>query len=426
MRYHRRLGLAVAVAALAGSLAGCGSSAPPIRTGPGVTKEPCPASVDHSHGCIYLGVLSDLSTGPFHTIGIPVTEAQKAFWRRVNENGGIGGYDVDVTTYVRDNHYDPAQHKRLYAEVKDKVLAFAQTLGSPTTAAILPDLKADHIMAVPVSWSSAWAFENNMLTAGANYCFQAMNGVDYEQANFSLKSVMAVHYPGDFGDDSAVGVQTAADAHSLTYTSVPTGQGPEHQAQAIDAIVKKQPDLVVLATGPADAMAIMAQATSRGFKGRFLGTSPVWDKTMLNGPAASTVKSQYLQVYAWKPYSADSPGHTAMRETLGDISPDDSYVTGWVLSYPLKAVLERAVQDRALDRAGLLQAAKETTSVDYEGMLPAKAGNLHGTPNAVAFRESVMATPNEGEYTGLKDVTDFAAGPTADGYTFTSPCYTSR
>lgn len=426
MRHRRRLGLVVAAAALAGSLAGCGQETPSIRTGEGVTKEPCPASVDHSHGCIYLGVLSDLSTGPFHTIGNPVTEAQKAFWRRVNESGGIGGYDIDVTTYVRDNHYDPQTHKRLYEEIKNKVLALAQTLGSPTTAAILPELKADRIMAVPVSWSSTWAFESNVLTAGANYCFQAMNAVDYEEANYSAKSIMAVHYPGDFGDDSAVGVQTAADAHSLTYTSVTTGQGAERQGPAIDAIVKKQPDLVVLATGPADATAIIAQATTRGFKGRFLGTSPAWDKSMLNGPAAATVKSQYLQVYAWKPYSADSPGHTAMRQALGDVTPDDSYVTGWVLSYPLKALLQRAVQDKALDRAGLLQAAKEITSVDYEGMLPAKAGNLHGTPNTVAFRESVMAHPNDGEYTGLKDITDFAAGPTADSYTFTSPCFTGH
>lgn len=425
MRQHRRMSLVLAAAALLGALTACGTGNAAIRTGPGVTKEPCPGSVDHTHGCIYLGVLSDLSTGTFHVLGIPITEAEKAFWRRVNEQGGIGGYDVDVTTYVRDNKYDPQVQKREFAEIKNKVLAFSQTFGSPTTAAIMGDLRAERIMAVPVSWSSAWAFENLILTAGASYCFQAMNAIDYEANTLSPRSVMAVHYPGDYGDDAAAGVRTAAGAHSMTYTSVPTGQGAERQGQAVDAIVRARPDLVVLATNSADASAIMVQANARGFRGRYLGSNAVWDKTLLKGPAAAIVKSQYLQVFPWKPFSADSPGHTAMRQTLGNVDPDDSYVTGWISSYQLKAVLQRAAQDRALDRAGLIQAAKEISSVDYEGMLPTKAGNLRGTPNTVVFRESVIARPDEGEYTGLKVLTDFAAGSTADSYALTAPCYGS-
>jgi ABC-type branched-subunit amino acid transport system substrate-binding protein len=236
---------------------------------------------------------------------------------------------------------------------------------------------------------------------------------------------MAIHYSGDFGDDAAAGVKAASDAHSLTYVSVPTGLGADRQGAAIDAILKDKPDLVVLAAGPIDATVIMTQATARGFKGHYLGTNAAWDKTLLKGPAASIVKTQYLLVFPWKPYSADSPGHTAMREALGDVTPDDSYVTGWINSYALKAVLQKAAADRALDRAGLIQAAKEITSVDYEGMLPSKAGNLHGTPNSVAFRQSVIARPDEGEFTGLKALTDFASGSTADGYSLTTPCYAS-
>ncbi len=75
---------------------------------------------------------------------MPITDAQKAFWRRVNEQGGIGGYEIDVTTYVKDNKYNPQVHNQVYQEIKPNILALAQTLGSPTTAAILPDLKASN------------------------------------------------------------------------------------------------------------------------------------------------------------------------------------------------------------------------------------------------------------------------------------------
>ncbi len=73
----------------------------------GVTKEACPKAVNKSHGCIYLGAISDLTTGPFKALAVPITDAQKAFWKRVNEKGGIGNYDIDVETYIRDNHYNP-------------------------------------------------------------------------------------------------------------------------------------------------------------------------------------------------------------------------------------------------------------------------------------------------------------------------------
>src|SRR5262245_35064992 len=106
---------AVAVLLLATGLTGCrggesASSSKGPNTDVGVTKEACPKAVNKSHGCIYLGIISDLTTGPFKALAVPITDAQKAFWKRVNEKGGIGGYDIDVETYVRDNHYNPQTH----------------------------------------------------------------------------------------------------------------------------------------------------------------------------------------------------------------------------------------------------------------------------------------------------------------------------
>ena len=100
---------------------------------PGVTSEPCPEAVNEDNGCIYLGQISDLTEGPFAPLGVPITDAMKAFWQRVNEDGGIGGYDIDVDRVRPDNLYNPETHKQVYNEIKGDVLALAQTLGSPTT-----------------------------------------------------------------------------------------------------------------------------------------------------------------------------------------------------------------------------------------------------------------------------------------------------
>jgi ABC-type branched-subunit amino acid transport system substrate-binding protein len=427
---RRRYTLVVGFIALAVITAGCrgGESEDVgeggVKTDVGVTAEACPNAVNSDNGCIYLGVISDLTEGPFAALAVPITDAQKAFWKRVNETGGIGGYDIDVTTYVRDNKYNPQIHNQVYQEIKGKVLALAQTLGSPTTAAIINDMKANNVVGAPASWTSGWAFQDVIIESGTNYCYESMNSVDYAVEEFGTKSVMAVHYPGDYGADAAAGAKIAAERNKLPFTAVETQQGQENQAGAIDRIVSAKPDLVILTTGPTDAAVIIGQSAARRYQGKFIGTSPTWNPLLLKSPAAPAIKALYLQSGPWQTFSADTPGHQAMREALGpDVKPNDGYTSGWAWSYPLKAALQKAVDDKDLTRAGLLRAVKQLESVDYEGMLPSAAGNYKADPSEAVVRQSLISKPDEQGAAGVTTIKDFFVGPTAEQYTLDGPCY---
>jgi len=85
-------------------------------------------------------------------------------------------------------------------------------------------------------------------------------------------------------------------------------------------------------------------------------------------------------------------------------------------------VLQRAADDKKLTREGVLDALKQTTFVDYEGILPKAAGNFSGDPNSAAFRQSVIGRPDDREFTGIKVITDFFVGRTAQSYRLSSPC----
>ncbi|SDG43611.1 ABC-type branched-chain amino acid transport system, substrate-binding protein [Lentzea fradiae] len=419
----------VAVAALA--LASCrgGDTAAPqegaggIKVDFGVTAEPCPQPVDSSKGCIYLGTISDLTEGPFKTLAVPITDAQKAFWKRVNDQGGIGGYEVDVTKYVKDNKYNPQIQNQVYQEIKGNILALTQTLGSPTTVAILPDLQSSNIVSVPASWTSLWGFEEVILESGANYCIESMNTVDYAADKLGAKSVMAVHLAGDYGDDAAAGAKIAAEKRGLSFESVTTQTGQDNQAGAIDAVVSKKPDLVVLTTGPTDAAVIIGQTAARGYQGKFIGTSPTWNPGLLQSPAAPAIKALYLQSAPWKAWNTESVGHTAMRAGLSGVTPNDGYTAGWVWAYPLKAALRKAAENKDLTRAGVVAAVRQLTSVDYEGMLPSGAGNFSASPQEAAFRQTLLYQPDEAAPTGVSLVEDFFTGPTAKDFTLDKPCY---
>lgn len=430
----KRLGAITTAAVLVvGGLTACrggdggGGGDGDVKTDVGVTSEPCPEAVDKEKGCIYLGIISDLTIGPFRALAVPITDAQKAFWKRVNQSGGIGDYEVDVTKYIRDNEYNPQKHNQVYQEIKGSVLGLAQTLGSPTTAAIINDMRNGNVVAAPASWTSAWAFEDVILESGANYCIESMNALDYAKEKYNPKSVLAIHYAGDYGDDAAAGAKLAAEKLGMTFNQVKTDAGAEKQAGAIQAVLTSGADLVILTTGPAETAAIVGQTAARGFKGRFIGTSPTWNPALLASKAAPALTALYEQSAPWNAWGTDSAGHKAMRDAVTaavpNLVPNDGYTSGWVWSYPLKAALENAVEKGDLTRAGLAKAAKELSSVDYEGMLPQGAGNYAGGANDGAFRMTAIYKPDAAGATKTSQVKDLFVGATAQAYQLDRPCF---
>lgn len=393
-----------------------------IKTDVGVTKEPCPAAIDKAKGCIYLGIISDLTEGPFKALAVPITDAQKAFWARVNQAGGIGGYEVDATTYIRDNKYNPQTHKEVYDQIKSKVLALGQTLGSPTTAAILADMKSSNVVAAPAAWTSAYAFEDVILESGANYCIESMNAMDYAVEKYQIKSVLSVHYAGDYGDDAAAGAKLAAEKLGVTFSHIKTDAGADKQAGAIAEILTKKPDLVIVTTGPTELATIVGGAAQRGFTGRFIGTSPTWNPALNASAAAPALAALYEQSAPWNSWSTSTPGHEALRKALPNVTPNEGYTSGWVWSYPLKAALEKAVANKDLTRAGVLAAVKSLESVDYEGMLPSGAGNFKAGP-AGQIKVTAFYKPDQAAVTGVTQVKDLSVGKTAQAYTLDAPCF---
>lgn len=406
-------------------LTGCrGSDGGEGTASPGVTEEACPDAVNADNGCIYLGEISDLTKGPFAPLAVPITDAQKAFWKAVNEDGGVGGYDVNLSENIADAEYNPEIHNRKYQEMRKDILALGQTLGSTQTLTILEDMKSDNIIGVPASWNSAWEFEDQILESGANYCFEAMNGVDWAVANRGVKaSVVAVGYPGDYGGDAAAGAEAAAKANDLEFSKLETPPGQDNQAGAIGAILKAAPDLVFVSTGPAEMATIVGGLAQQGFKGTVVGSSPTWNPALLGSAAKPALEALYFQAAPWGPFGSDTPGHQAMRDALGDVTPNDGYTAGWAWSYPLLSALKLAADNGDITRESLVEASKNLESVDYQGMLPPEAGATKGDPSEVAYRASVIGGVDDTAETGVSIVQELTAGPTATGYDFTKPCF---
>ncbi len=424
MRTTRALPLALALM-LGLPLSSCSTrDRVPVKDGtPGITDKACPNAVNKGNGCIYLGSLTDESSTSFKALAAIATQAQRAFWHRVNLQGGIGGYDIDTTSYVLYNGYDPDKNLGALRASEKKVFAYAQMFGSAPINAALPELERQSIVTVPASFTSAWVFDDNVLESGASYCIEAMNAIDYAaqafpKDGFKVGSVLAVHYPGDYGGDAAGGARQAAQDDGLTFDDVTVAPGVKPSADVINKIIDTNPSLVMLSVGAPDTATIVGAASKGGYRGRYIGSNPGWSPALLQTPAGPAFEKQYWQATVAREFATDSPGHAAMRKALGDVTPSDNYVSGWILSYPLKAALEQAAASGQLSSKSLLAAVRHLKPVDYEGMLPpGDPGQRRGA------RESTIGHADPTQYSGIRSDTDFFEGPTAKKFAFDKPCY---
>lgn len=402
-----------------------------ITTGAGVTADPCPDGVNEDNGCIYLGVLSDLTEGPFAALAVPITDAQRAFWKQVNEDGGIGGYDIDIDTYTRDTKYQAAEHAAQYQQIAGNIAGIAQSLGTVNTESVLPDMIQRSLVTVPTSWWSGYAFDDNdggiIMETGYSYCTEALVGLDWFAENHGMpEKVQAVGYPGDYGGDSAEGVARWAEVNGVTALE-PIGTGPNqvvgNQDAVVAAVLAGQPDAVVLAIGPAETAEIVGKLAASGFTGRFMGALPTWNPALLGSAAAPALQALYNHMTPYENWDGSSDAIGAVKDSLGgELPANGGYIIGWAIGYPLKAALEAAVEAGDVSPEGIA-AVVDGLTVDFQGMV--QPHTYGGDPQQNANQSVNIGVPDPEVELGLRTIESFYTGSSFDQTDYSAACVAS-
>lgn len=442
LRRRSRAAIALSAAALL-ALTACSTVEPPepgdpadpgddtITTGAGVTSDPCPDAVNADNGCIYLGVLSDLTEGPFAALAVPITDGQRAFWQQVNESGGIGGFDVNIDEYTRDTKYQAAEHAAQYQQIAGNIAGIAQSLGTVNTESVLDDMIQRSLVTVPASWWSGYAFDEYdngiVMETGYSYCTESLVGLDWFAGEHGEPgTVQAVGYPGDYGGDSAEGVRRWAEVNGATALDA-IGTGPNqvvgNQDAVVAAVLSGGADVVVLAVGPAETAEIVGKLAAGGFQGRFLGSLPTWNPALLGSAAAPALIGLYNHMTPYENWDGSSAAIDNLKASLGGELPDNGgYIIGWALNYPLKAALEAAAANGDLTPQGIA-AVVDGLTVDFEGML--QAHTYGGDAQANANQSVNIGTPDPEVELGMRTIESFFTGSSFDQTDYSSACVAS-
>lgn len=384
--------------------------------------------VDLEAGTITVGLLSDLS-GPFAGLVSAIVAGQEAYWATVNAAGGIEGLTVSLE--VRDTGYEVPNHVELYAELKDQVVAFGHSTGSPHTVAIIEDLIDDEILAIPLTWYSGWTapYQSNTMHHGSPYCIEAMNIIDYKVNEIGAETIAIVSLPGDYGLDSAAGAALAAEALGLEVVYDGTGMiiPGEDPKPIADAIVQANPDLVFITATPTTFPGVYSAAIAQGFEAQWIGGGPTWSPAYLAGDFAAQIERDWTISAYYQPWGADSAGNQLVRDvmTAAGAAPLDFYAEGFVEAQLLEAALRAAYASGDMTQAGVLAAKQTIENVDFDGLAPTE--RFTGSPNDQLQRVTVISKPSlEDAAAGGSGTIVLEAGYTADivsDFVFETACY---
>lgn len=367
--------------------------------------------VDAENQVIRIGYLSDLS-GPFAALVGAINAGAEFYWTGVNDAGGIDGWTVEMV--VRDTGYQAEAHTRFYEELAGETVMIAQSTGSPQTVGIVPQLEADGILAVPLTWYSGWTDEDinaNLLHHGMNYCVEAHNLLGYITDNNDVSTAAIVSIPGDYGLDSAAGAAMAADALGLevvydgTGAIVPGAEGPENPDEIANAIVAADPDVVFLTGRSEDTEQIYNRVVGQGLEAIWTGAFPTYSPRFIapGSPIAEEAARDFVLSFYGTPWADGNPGITAFSQAVleAGLPASEYYTEGAIEATIVHRVLEQAIANGDLTQAGVLAAGKSLENVDLGGLGPDET--YVGSMNEQLQRISYIVTP---------DPEDLAAGGT--------------
>lgn len=364
--------------------AGGGESTATATHGAGVTQDPATGlrsdfGVDVAKKVIRIGTLNDES-GPGASISIPYAQGKRILAAQVNA-GGSGllpdGWTVELIE--KDHGYNPQKSVQAYKDIKDQVLFFGTSFGTPNTLPLRPLLKRDGTVAFPASLSSEVAEDETTIPIGPSYRIEAMRAVDWivdSAGGAENVKGCVVHQKDDYGKDGKEGFEKQAQKYGIT---IATEQSVVPGQKDVTAVVTALEDagcthvmLVVLpsATGP-----IVGTAAQLGFSPVWIGNTPAWiDRFFDPQVIPSQVFANFHWVTGFPFWGEDVPGmdrFLAAWEKYGKEKggPDFYTLVSYAQGLAQIEAARRAIEAGDITRAGFTKQIRSLSSWNAGGLV---------------------------------------------------------
>ncbi|MBZ5527863.1 MAG: ABC transporter substrate-binding protein [Acidobacteriia bacterium] len=307
---------------------------------------------------ILIGSCSALE-GPSSFLGTQTVTGAKAYFKAVNEEGGVHGRQLRLITY--DDSYDPDKTQACFDHLmKDNVFALGFFVGTPTAVKYVPMAESKKVPLVGLFTGAKTLYEplrHYVVNVRASYSDETRAQMEGVWNGLHYRRFGVIHTNDAFGATVLEGVQSAL--RSFSAEPVAVASYPRQTAevdQAISTVRAAKPEAVVL-VGPYNTLAaIVKKAHAQGWRPLFLTVSFVGTDQFIaeaGEDAEGAVITQVVPPY----YLTDLRTVALYRRTMQKYFPSEkpNFVSfeGFVDAMVLVEGLKRAGRD--LTRESLIQ-----------------------------------------------------------------------
>lgn len=323
-------------------------------------------------GEIVIGMVNDL-TGPAKPAGIGLSVGVRAYFKEINDRGGIHGRKIRLVN--EDDKYSP--DKTIDGLLKlienEKVFAVTCAVGTAPGLSMIPVLKEYKVPLVGI-YSGAVNLRQpvvrELINIRAGYQEEMDKQVDYLVKHKAAKR-FALFYQNDaFGLALFESAEKALKRHGLTLVAKGSYErGTNAVTAALTSIIAGNPDVVILAgvTGPSSAF--ITAARKEGLKAQFSSGSYASGQNLLaftKDLAEGLITSQVMPHLSDLSLPITKECKEVVDKLPGDTGFDTASLEGCIVAKTMVLALEKAGNPPSRDE--FINAYENMKNVDIGGI----------------------------------------------------------
>ena len=316
---------------------------------------------------IVIGQSAALS-GPAEALGKEMKAGAEAYFKVVNDAGGVNGRKIKLVSL--DDGYEPdrakANTQKLIAE--EKVLALFGYVGTPTSNAALPlftEAKVPFIGAFTGAQSLREPFNRYIFNVRASYFDETERIVENLTAQ-GIKNI-AVFYQNDaYGKAGLAGMERAMKKRNLPIVALATVErNTVNVGDAVKTMVKADATAVVMISAYKSCAAFIREMQRAGKFPLFWNVSFVGSKALADELGEMSRGAQISQVVPF-PWATDSKVVSEYQKLMGgEANYSFTSLEGYIAAKVLVVGLGKAGKN--LSRETLVDALAAADTIDFGG-----------------------------------------------------------
>lgn len=367
------------------------------------------AGIDEEAKVVTIGAFTPV-TGPVPFYAT-LTHAAEAYYRNLNENGGIDGWTVNYIT--KDDGYDPARSVAVTRQMveDDGIFALSASIGTATNVAVLPYAREVSLPVIgPIGGASQFFVEPNVFPLLPDYGWSAASNLDYALNELDLTKVALLWENDELGKSAKRGFDTYLGELGLEAAeSVPFDVKTTSFSPHIRRVANSGAEAVILFGSNANLAAALKAADLQGLDVKWFAPFFTAD------PSTRKLAGDLLDgVYfsSWLlPVSSDAAEIAAYRESIAKYYPDDPVGVFGLNGWSNAAIFHKGFE-------ALLASGDELTRVNLIKALETLEGASVGGARGVTFEKGDhRGTRKEGIIQATSDgfelVSEFSSYPSA-------------